>query len=166
MDWEEFRENEENEHLFKFLDKMRADYVERAFYAAVEVLGQTDSSDIPAPNTEHPGLIDQARFIREKNKPHVVIMQTPRITAIGPAYDNEYIKPETYVPIKKHILARTWCTGPAPFVGDPIWEDARYFWPMWKDDLGRFVTGDSALEWDLQHWDLRRRDKPTRDYPH
>lgn len=166
MDWEEFREQEENEYFLEFLKRSQETYFETSFNEAVALLGDLSMPIVPDPNTEHPGLAKDARFVRNLNKPHAVLMKVAIPRTIKDYCANDYDpKEDSTVFSGKFIMTRKWCSGPVPFVGDPIWEDARYFWPVWYDDLGRFIAGDSKLEWYQCHWDLRRKDKPTRDYP-
>jgi len=166
MDWEEFREQEENEYFLEFLKRSQETYFEESFNQTVALLGDLSTPNVPDPNTEHPALMKDAAFVRNLNKPHAVLVKAhvPQLYQYG-GYKADELKPEMNIISGKFIMTRKWCSGPVPFVGDPIWEDARYFWPVWYDDLGRFIAGDSKLEWYQCHWDLRRKDKPTRDYP-
>jgi len=91
---------------------------------------------VKMPNTAHADLAG----IRVEGSCPVVFLPTPGMVA---AYRSD---PEIVVtaPIDRIVLERRKCAGPAPFVGDPIWEQAVYTWPVWVDG-DYWIAGDAEL---------------------
>lgn len=101
---------------------------------------------VPTPDTCHPVYEPQASVIRPfldvRSAIQVALPRRPeRLTWAGGTP-----KPtaEMRVDVKTLVVKKCW--GPAPFVGDPLWQEGGYFWKVAIDDLGRHVSGSSRLE--------------------
>lgn len=100
---------------------------------------------VPMPETCHPALSHAEDFVRKYNRDHVRIMGIKvRGKALMAAEKSTY---PTSVETNTAILTRKKFYGPAPFVGDPLFNDAAYFWPVWVDDYGRHIAGEATLQW-------------------
>ena len=109
----------------------------------VEFENTPTSDPAPWPNTCHPALSHSAEFIRKFNKNLVRIPSITRPTAAFKAVD-ELHSAEPLTP-RYMVLARSRAWAPAPFVGDPRYEQAVYVWSIWMDDHRRHVSGDCEL---------------------
>lgn len=108
--------------------------------AQVSIDGMPPTTVVPMPNTAHPAYADRA--INPEMNPNTI-----RIREFKPLnFDSFKLTPE---PMEldhiDHILVRKKCWGPAPFVGDPLWQIGGYQWPVWMDELGRHISGDAEL---------------------
>lgn len=102
---------------------------------------------VPMPDTHHPYYSDdEAAAIRSAivNGLHTIqwldTQSMPDAAFADPAPPLTSTLPVTTLTVKK-------CAGPAPFVGDPYLNDARYYWRVAVDDLGRHVAGEAELTW-------------------
>lgn len=98
--------------------------------------------DLPAPNTCHPAFTFAAGFVRTRD---LNVVRIPGIAATNLRYSVEEDL-STDVPTSTY-LARKKFWAPAPFVGDPRINDARYVWDVWMDKYDRHVAGDARLVW-------------------
>jgi hypothetical protein len=111
----------------------------------------TASANVPMPNTTHPAYAGirinpgQASSIRLRQP------RTPKITS----YTEKTAPDATDLLSANHVLVRKRCWGPAPFVGDPIWEMGGYTWCVWVDELGRHIAGDAELRIDQRSVPIR-----------
>jgi hypothetical protein len=105
----------------------------------------TKTSDVPMPNTAHPGLEEYAEAVRNSTVDPVLIPRVTDLRAEWAAWD-EAMAPTAISP-KPMILSKHKAAGGAPFVGDPVLNDARYYWWVWADEAGRYITSDAELVW-------------------
>lgn len=104
--------------------------------------------DAPEPNTTHPFYSNYAHHIRLSGRTRVKVQMVDHIDGISGLIDNDgYSKSEQAIPIVTYYLHRKTAWGPAPFIGDPLMWTAGYFWDFWVDAEGRWIAGDSKLEW-------------------
>lgn len=101
---------------------------------------------LPAPETWHPSFPDAvARQVVEslEHWPHpaVDLLRPPRLPWF--AEDAGDVELE----VRRVVLSIRKATGPAPFVGDPQLQEARYFWKVATGEAGRWIAGPAVLEW-------------------
>lgn len=110
--------------------------------AQVSIDGMSASTNVPMPNTAHPAY---AHIGIDPDKAGYTI-RIKEAKKLSLDFFTERTEPQdmesTFV---DHYLARKTCWGPAPFVGDPLWEHGGYEWYVWMDELGRHISGDSKL---------------------
>lgn len=99
---------------------------------------------IPEPDTSHPYYADKAEGIRAYL--HLPSLRVAETRMPGAASFTVADKPIFRAATNIRTLTVQRCAGPAPFVGDPIWEDGWYVWAVAADDLGRHVAGPATLE--------------------
>jgi hypothetical protein len=102
----------------------------------------------PPPNTVHPFYEGYASHIRLKGRVRAKVQMVEPIvpTLAGQSVPGEE-KPERHTSILTIHLHRKTAWGPAPFIGDPLMIKGGYFWDYWIDAEGRWIAGDSKLEW-------------------
>ena len=98
------------------------------------------TTEVPMPNTAHPGLEQYADAVRTATVETVLL---PRSVGAA-AYKDESIAPVAMSP-RPMVLTKNKAGGGAPFVGDPILNDARYFWWVWTDEIGRASCRERVL---------------------
>lgn len=101
---------------------------------------------VPEPMSAHPHYARQADGIRGLITPvrrPVVVAEPPRLSAFD---FNGDAPPLVEAAFNKRVLDVKMCAGPAPFIGDPLWEMGRYVWLVAVDDLGRHVAGEATME--------------------
>ena len=119
------------------------------------------NADTPAPrwtpatkvsNVGEPGSVSLVNFadIVERINPAVVnIDATARVSErrrrSRPGLPDAP-EPFDFNPPRVLLTARK-AAAPAPFVGDPVLNDARYYWRVWTDQHGRHIAGDAELTW-------------------
>lgn len=98
---------------------------------------------VPMPMTAHPHYESQADGIRSMltSERYAIRVFEPRhLTASYAAAP----APLDAAPTDR-ILSVKRAAGPAPFVGDPLWQQGFYDWYAAVDDLGRHVAGGATL---------------------
>ncbi len=127
-----------------FVELMRGIWQDRAIAQMESYIHDTpEVRNVPDPNTCHPAFSHAAKFVREFNRGHVRIS----MVRSAPAY-MEDVQPCPESPTNDHlVLSRKKACGPAPFVGDPLINEAVYTWSIWVDNQGRYISGDSELFW-------------------
>lgn len=109
--------------------------------AQVSIDDMSATTNVPMPNTAHPAYADY-RINPSKDATTIRIRTAKRLsfdffTATEPKdMESSFVD---------HTLARKTCWGPAPFVGDPLWEHGGYEWYVWVDGAGRHIASDSKL---------------------
>jgi hypothetical protein len=100
---------------------------------------------VPMPMTCHPHYGNQADAIRSAipRLSHLSVV-APGVPLLADYSDGD--KPVMGAAFPTVTLDVKKCVGPAPFVGDPIWQDGRYEWKAAVDPLGRHVAGEAHLE--------------------
>jgi len=154
MDWDEFREQEENEYFLEFLKRSQEthetdviDEHERHFDRIPTM------PNVPDPMTAHPSYKShEVNFVRSLGRRQVFLMRSSLGSLRCEGFSSDGEKPVESVGIRKYVLTSKRCFGPMPFVGDPLWEQAAYFWEVWVDEeTGRHIAGDSHVEWNHIH---------------
>jgi hypothetical protein len=90
---------------------------------------------VPGPNTAHPAIAGAADCVRSFNR-HTVAL--PLMRRAGMVEPDEQFPAATFSD-NKILVTRRKAFGPAPYVGEPF----LYVWPVWMDDFGRHIAGDT-----------------------
>lgn len=111
---------------------------------------------VPMPDTCHPHYADKADGIRSMlvGRRPIVVAEVASVSAF---VSDGTQKPVSDAVIRQRIMDIKKCYGPAPFVGDPLWQQGGYFWWVAVDDLGRHVSGPAELRIDWRPAPLRDR---------
>lgn len=138
--------DEDVEHAKSIRDFFRGVHQDRVIADMESYIdGTSEATKVPMPMTSHPAFAHAEDFVRRFNKDHVVITMCRPVKAFT---KEEELNPTSLMsPSDRLVLARSMQTGPAPFVGDPLVNEARYFWSAWSDNLGRWIAGEARLEW-------------------
>ena len=101
---------------------------------------------VPMPMTCHPVFEGQAEAIRsgiDSGRYALEWIAPRRIDAHYSSWDDDKAVTNVDLPIVRLDIKK--CVGPAPFVGDPIWQDGWYTWRVAIDPSGRHVAADATL---------------------
>jgi hypothetical protein len=100
---------------------------------------------VPMPETAHPFYESQAPGIRRllESSRYAIEVFTPRRVSVSFTATTP-IAADLDMPRKTLTIKK--CAGPAPFIGDPVWEQGWYVWRVAMDDLGRHVAGEARLD--------------------
>lgn len=103
-----------------------------------------DFTSVPMPETSHPALSHAAEFVAQWREHSVRIAAVRSAPAFVMAREDIYPTAEA-PPVL--TLTRRRRAAAAPFVGDPLTQDARYEWAVYGDDHGRYIANAAELVW-------------------
>ena len=122
--------------------------------AAAALEDMPESFAVPMPNTHHPAYADLRIDFEQVGQ--TLRVRIPGKINIRALNDEMYPKATEAFPWTDHRLVRKEFVGPAPFVGDPLWEIGSYRWFVWTDEVGRHIAGDATLHIDQRTTIARR----------
>ena len=98
------------------------------------------------PMTCHQSLERQAAGIRELIEADYNAIRVPVLKRLRADY-TERSEPTSDISGETATFNVQKAFGPAPFVGDPRYEEAVYVWKAAIDRAGRWVAGEARLHW-------------------
>lgn len=108
------------------------------------MVGIVSDPYVPMPMTCHPFYAAMAESIRQHlHLGNVRVMLPQSVEAL---MTSSREKPVSDMSVRDAVLTVKKVAGPAPFVGDPIWQDGWYHWKAAVDDMGRHVAGEATLD--------------------
>ena len=109
-------------------------------------MSKTSEGYVPHPMSAHPHYESQADGIRSLMADRRTSIRVPELQPMAAAFTDGAKDLLSVDRTKRRLLDIKECAGPAPFVGDPLWESGYYYWYAAVDDLGRHVAGDATLD--------------------
>ena len=107
-------------------------------------------STVPMPNTATAEYAEMAggirRHLARRVGQLVDVFMPPSDPLVATPLGFDEQKEVAGMSMPRRTLTVQECAGPAPFVGDPLWQMGRYVWRVALDGQGGHVAGDAWLE--------------------